>query len=78
VIVLQYPPYKLIDVEGILENLSELEAICLIGLDVLPLRLIGTLQGVRSSEGHIAEDNPRIFRREGCWEFLADRKAVAD
>jgi hypothetical protein len=78
VIVLQYPPYKLIDVESILENLSELEAICLIGLNVLPLRLIGTLQRVRSREEHIAEDNPRIFRREGCWEFLADRKAVVE
>jgi hypothetical protein len=78
VIVLQYPPYKLIDVEGILENPSDLEAICLIGLDVLPLRLIGTLQGVRSGEEHITEDNPRIFRREGCSELLADRKAVAE
>ena len=75
---LQYPPYKLLDVGGILENLSDLEAVCLMGVDVLPLRLIGVLQGIRSSEEQITEDDPRIFRREGCWELLAKGKGLAE
>jgi len=48
------------------------------GVDVLPLRLIGVLQGIRSSEEQMTEDDPRIFRREGCWELLAKGKGLAE
>jgi hypothetical protein len=48
VTALQYPPYKLLDIEGILENLSDLEAVCVMGVNVIALRLMGLLQGAGS------------------------------
>jgi hypothetical protein len=79
VIAPRYPSHKLLDVEDVLENISDLEKICLKGVDPLPLRLIGALRGVCSSEEQITEDNPCIFKRgEGHWELLADRKGLAE
>ena len=40
------------------------------------LRLIGALRGVRSSEEQTMEDDPRIFRTEGRWELVANRKRL--
>jgi hypothetical protein len=69
----RHPSYKLLDVEKVLENVSDLEKLSLNGVDILPLRLIGALRGVRSNEEEqITENHPCIFKRgEGLWELLA-------
>jgi hypothetical protein len=75
----RHPPHKLLDVDNLLESVSDLEEICLKGVDILPLRLIGALRGVRSSEEQVTENNPCILKKgEGHWELLAGRKKPAE
>jgi hypothetical protein len=72
----EYPSHKLLNVEDVLESISDLEKICLTGVDILPLRLIGALRGVRSREELLITENlPCVFKRgERHWELLAEKE----
>jgi hypothetical protein len=78
VTALEYPSHKLLYVEDVVESISDLEVISLKGVEILPLRLMGALRGIRSSEEQITEDHPCVFKKgEKHWELRAGMKKLA-
>jgi hypothetical protein len=70
---LHLPLYWLLNVEELLENVSDLNEIRLRGVEILPLRLFGILRGVRSCKEQITADDPRILKAAdtGQWTLVA-------
>jgi len=66
---LKHPSYRHLDVEDILEALSDLAMIRLQGVNLIPVRLVGALQGVRSSAEEITKAHSKISIKEGHYDM---------
>jgi hypothetical protein len=70
---LQIPKGSLLNVERILEDISDVDEVHLCGLEILPPRIAGVLRSVRYSDEQVMEDSPSIVNgnNAGQWGSVA-------